>query len=85
MNEVKTNADKDIQIVLVGTKCDLERNVPVETVSSFTESLGIRNFDVSAKTGEGVGNLFDEICRDLVRKSNIRKSSMNGTRLDQNK
>jgi|JI6StandDraft_1071083.scaffolds.fasta_scaffold09423_5 Ras-related protein Rab-1A len=36
MNEVKTNADKDIQIVLVGTKSDLERHVPQETVSSLT-------------------------------------------------
>jgi len=38
---------------------------------------------VSAKTGEGVGNLFEEICRDLVKTSNIRKASMKSTRLDQ--
>lgn len=36
INEVKTNADKDIQIVLVGTKSDLERHVPQEAVSSLT-------------------------------------------------
>jgi GTPase SAR1 family protein len=28
INEVKSNANKDIQIILVGTKSDLERNVP---------------------------------------------------------
>lgn len=58
INEIKMNADKDIQIVLVGTKMDLDRNVPLEMIDSFKDSLGFRNFDVSAKTGEGVMTLF---------------------------
>jgi GTPase SAR1 family protein len=28
INEIKSNADKEIQIILVGTKTDLERQVP---------------------------------------------------------
>lgn len=79
INEIKMNADKDIQIVLVGTKMDLDRNVPTEMVDSLKDSLGIRNFDVSAKTGEGVMTLFEELCRDLVKKSNFKAAVANKT------
>jgi hypothetical protein len=48
------------------------------------DSLGIKNYDVSAKTGDGVGFLFEEICRDLVKKSKILKAATKGTRLEGN-
>lgn len=58
VNEVKNNAEKDIQIVLVGTKTDLERQVPIQTVKSLADSLSMRVFELSAKTGEGVNFMF---------------------------
>lgn len=59
VNEVKSNADKDILIALVGTKIDLDRVVPEEAVKNLAESLGVRVFEVSAKTGEGVYAMFE--------------------------
>jgi GTPase SAR1 family protein len=81
INEIKSNADKEIQIILVGTKTDLERQVPLEAVKSLADSLAIRVFEISSKTGEGVYFMFEEICRDLMKKTNITKPTDHGTKL----
>lgn len=59
----KSQASKLLTTIIVGTKCDLasERSVIKEEAKEFAESRGMSYFEVSAKTGEGVENVFVEL------------------------
>lgn len=67
--------------MLVGTKIDLERRVSQDAVASLAESLGVSAFEVSAKTGEGVAGMFEQICRKLIEKSSVKKAVNNAAKL----
>lgn len=61
----------DCLLVLVGNKCDLEPElikVPTEVAQRFAEKNNMMFFEVSAKTGEGVGELFRKLAEELVKK-----------------
>lgn len=55
---------------LVGNKADLEdrRQVPKATAAAFAASKGLKHFEVSAKTGDSVLRVFEELARDILRK-----------------
>jgi small GTP-binding protein len=64
----------DTQVILVGNKSDLtdERTISFEVGSGFAESKGISGYvEMSARTGEGVEELLQEIAKSLktVRQS----------------
>ena len=54
--QVKENAPKNIQMVIVGNKSDLYefQEVPTEDVKSFADDCGINFYECSAKTAVGV-------------------------------
>ena len=54
-------------IVIVGNKVDLEpqRKVYVETVKQFAEEKGFLFSEVSAKSGQGIKEMFEEIAKRL--------------------
>lgn len=61
----------DCLLVLVGNKCDIEPEqikVPTEVARRYAESNNMMFFEVSAKTGEGVGELFRRLGEELVKK-----------------
>ena len=64
---MKTHASSESLIVLMGSKSDLERKTDMEMVKNLTETLGVKAYEVSAKTGEGVMEAFEGVCRDLIR------------------
>lgn len=60
-------------IILVGNKSDLkeERQVSKEEINSFVEiNANIAYFDTSAKTGDGVNEMFKVIIEQLIEKYN---------------
>ena len=63
MRELQRQADPSIVIMLVGNKLDLEssRKTSRETGARFAEEEGLLFTEASAKTGEGVQELFMEI------------------------
>ncbi|HKZ88862.1 MAG TPA: GTP-binding protein [Thermoplasmata archaeon] len=63
-----------IPFVLVGNKIDLvdDRTQGEETLEYLKESLGVRGFLSSAKTGESVEPCFLQLARDIVAKADAR-------------
>jgi small GTP-binding protein len=69
LKEIQKNGNKNCLIVLVGNKCDLEseREVKEEEVNYLLNPF-ILHVLVSAKTGENIKYLFDEITKRLPDK-----------------
>ncbi|CEM00744.1 unnamed protein product [Vitrella brassicaformis CCMP3155] len=71
INELKAVLPSDVVIALTGNKIDLEasRCVSTELAEGYAEDNALLFKETSAKTGEGVRELFDEIARKLPKKS----------------
>eukprot|EP00986_Skeletonema_menzelii_P015478 scaffold11881_cov149-Skeletonema_menzelii.AAC.5 len=70
-----------ICITIVGNKTDLERHrvVSQESANEYADSVGANFFEVSAKTGRGVENVFQELTKvllDTVNSSCRSRSSL---------
>ena len=63
VKELQSQADKDIQIVLAGNKCDREsdRQINHAEATEYANSIGAAIFNTSAKSGKGVQELYTEI------------------------
>lgn len=63
-SELKEHADKNVVIYVAGNKCDMEnlRKIPMSTVEKYSATHGVKHFNVSAKTGQGINQLFSQIC-----------------------
>lgn len=64
--------DKKPLVVLVGTKQDLasDRRISQEEIEKFCESVspGLQYFEVSAKTGHNVKELYSSACAELIKR-----------------
>jgi len=64
---------ESIVLYLVGNKKDIQavdREVPTEVAEKFAEANGMLFTEVSAKTGEGVAEIFSLLAEKLVKKFN---------------
>ena len=82
INEIKTQSNPDIKIVLIGNKKDLEdegkRNVDTETGEKFCKDNQLDCFlETSAKTGINAAKLFNESARILYEKHKEVKEMKN--------
>ena len=69
----KGNVSPDAEMIIVGNKIDLEekREVKIETVKDYGEKHNIEIFEVSAKTGKGVEEIFTHLTKKLFQKKNV--------------
>ena len=69
----KGNVSPDAEMIIVGNKIDLEekREVKIETVKDYGEKHNIEIFEVSAKTGKGVEEIFTHLTKKLYQKKNV--------------
>jgi small GTP-binding protein len=68
--------DREVPMVLVGTKCDLEgeRAVSEMEALSLAESLGCPYFETSAKDAVNVEECFFELVREMRKRYPIRNA-----------
>ena len=94
IKELKEQADKDIVIVVAGNKADMERERQINRAEAleFCRKLQIRHFDTSAKTGNGVQEIFTELARGMFEingnstpRSSTRSRKNNRVVIDKNK
>lgn len=84
IKELKDQADKNIVIVVAGNKCDMERDRQINKADAqeFCRKLQIRHFDTSAKSGNGVDEVFQELATLIYQanKDTLRTGSGRGRR-----
>ena len=79
LKEIKENGDKDVTIILVGNKSDLEkeRQVSKEDAEKFAEMNGLIFLETSAKEAKNIYEVFKVSAEKIL--NNILKSEENSS------
>ena len=85
MNQIKEEVPDKVTIVLVGNKKDDEehRKVTTEQGESMAKEFGVMFFECSAKTGENIDGIFNDLVKKVV--DNFSKSAESGQKLKNKK
>lgn len=85
-SEVESNCDRDVEIVIIGTKCDMEsqREVAFQEANEFAMMHNCSYFETSAKSGTNVEKVFFEVTEVVYAKEKMKTSSNTeeGVKLD---
>jgi len=78
VTEIKNN-EPECVVYIVGTKLDMLhegalRAVSISTLRDYASSVKAKTFETSAKTGEGVEDLFYAVAIDYIRSANSSKT-----------
>eukprot|EP00163_Fabomonas_tropica_P010149 TRINITY_DN201_c0_g1_i9.p1 TRINITY_DN201_c0_g1~~TRINITY_DN201_c0_g1_i9.p1 ORF type:complete len:214 (-),score=57.16 TRINITY_DN201_c0_g1_i9:561-1202(-) len=67
LEELDRHAPEDVQLLLVGNKCDLSphRVISPATIAEFAQSIGVEYVEVSAKEGDGIEKMFNPLSLSL--------------------
>ena len=78
MEDIKKNAPKNVLMILVGNKCDLEdnREVSQEEGKEFAEKNEMKFFETSAKTGQNVEEVFKQGVEIIAKRLNENVSNL---------
>lgn len=70
IEDCKNYSPKNVYIVLVGNKSDLEerRQIPTEKGQEIADKFGISFFETSAKTGSNVVKIFEESAKEIAKR-----------------
>ena len=72
LKKLRDNSNKNVSVILVGNKCDLKDNREVlkEDGEELAKKLKIKFMEVSAKTGENLDKLFQNLIDEVYEKYN---------------
>ena len=64
-----------IVLVIVGNKCDLERQrkVTLEEAEAYAKTVGAEHFSTSAKLNKGLKEMFLELTKKLLERSDAQQ------------
>uniref|UniRef100_A0A7S4JVG0 Small monomeric GTPase n=1 Tax=Paramoeba aestuarina TaxID=180227 RepID=A0A7S4JVG0_9EUKA len=77
IKQIQKQEEKDPTIILVGNKTDLEeeRQISYEEALEFAEKEEIPYIEVSAKSGDGVEDMYDSLIRGgAVNRKNVKRA-----------
>jgi small GTP-binding protein len=83
MNQIHSLAPKNVRIVLVGNKIDMQeqREVTVEEGKAMAQKYDAVFFETSAKSGENVEQVFNKLAEDILFKIKENPKSNDETSL----
>ena len=69
IEEIKSNSQEHSKMILVGNKCDLEdeRQIKNEDGKEYAKKKEIKFFEVSAKNGTNLNEVFETIVKDILK------------------
>ena len=73
IRELHDHAPPTVVIALVGNKADLNRAVPKDQAISLCQKFSLIHSEVSAKTGENIGETFINIAKKLPKSTAMQK------------
>ena len=73
IDEGKTNVGQDTEIIIAENKVDLEdeRKVNKDSINEFGKKMGLEILETSAKTGQGVDEIFQRLVSRLYSNKKI--------------
>ena len=66
LNEININAPKNVKVILIGTKCDLDRKISKEEGEKIAQENNIKFFETSAKENINVKETFECLTMDIL-------------------
>ena len=69
IKDIYNFANKNISIIIVGNKSDLERNVSDNDIENFTKINKLNFIQVSAKNSLNIELLFEKLAKEMIEKS----------------
>ena len=78
VKDLREKSDKNVYMILVGNKIDLEENrkISKEEGKKLADKLKMGFFEVSAKNGTGIEDLFKNLIDNVYEKNNREFKSM---------
>ncbi len=67
ISSLRKSVKKQIPLVLIGNKSDLERQVEKSEAEDLAKKLGCAYYETSAKTGKNVDSIFVEIAKSCLK------------------
>jgi len=76
LKDIKDNVDNDFFVFLIGNKLDIKnRDISIsEEAKQFASDKKINYYEVSAKTGSGIYNVFEKMAIKLINKEKIERN-----------
>ncbi|RHZ22044.1 hypothetical protein DYB26_004651 [Aphanomyces astaci] len=68
LNELRKHVDDDIVLAVVGNKCDLATSFDFGLTEAFAREIGATAHRTSARSGQGVTDMFETVSRALLKK-----------------
>jgi GTPase SAR1 family protein len=66
--DLRHHVADDIVLAVVGNKCDVASSFNFAKAQQFAQEIGALVFRTSAKTGDGVQNLFESVAVQLLKR-----------------
>jgi small GTP-binding protein len=67
LNEININAPKNVKVILIGTKCDLDRTISKEEGEKIAIENNIKFFETSAKENINVNETFESLTLEILK------------------
>jgi small GTP-binding protein len=73
MNDAKEKMDPNSKMIVIGNKkdCQENREVDLDILEDFANKNKVKTLEVSAKTNEGIDEIFNIMVEDLVKGNNM--------------